>query len=266
MNPEMLPENLRENLREPVPVLETRGVNRSFGAVEVACDISLKLEPGARHALIGPNGAGKTTFVNLLTGRLRPSSGKIFLCGEDITRLPADRRVKRGIARTFQLNTLLRNLTVLENVQLAVLETSGWAGLLLGGARAQREAAETAFDLLEELRIADHALTAVKDLSYGRQRLVEIAIALALRPAVLLLDEPAAGVPPADSHLVFDTISALPETISVLIVEHDMKLVFRFARRISVLVQGRILREGRPEEIAADAAVKEVYLGHRSHG
>lgn len=246
--------------------LETRGVNLSFGAIEVACDINFKLEKGARHALIGPNGAGKTTFVNLLTGRLQPDSGRIFLGGEDVTGLAIDQRVKRGMARTFQLNTLLRNLTVLENVQIAELERRGVSGRLIGGAAIQREAAEVAYTLLEDLRIADQAGLPVKDLSYGRQRLVEIAIALAVKPTVLLLDEPAAGVPPADSHLVFDTIAALPNNISVLIIEHDMKLVFRFAKRISVLVQGRLLREGAPEDIAADEMVKEVYLGHRTHG
>lgn len=247
------------------PVLETKHVSRSFGALEVACDINLKLMEGARHALIGPNGAGKTTFINLLTGRLPPSSGTIYLDGKDVTGLTADRRVKRGIARTFQLNTLLRNLMVLENVQLALLEKRSEAGTLMGGAAAQKRAAELAYGLLEELGLADHALTPVKNLSYGRQRLVEIAIALALEPRLLLLDEPAAGVPPADSHLVFDTIAALPKTMTVLIIEHDMKLVFRFAERISVLVQGRILREGTPEEIAADDMVKKVYLGRRAH-
>jgi branched-chain amino acid transport system ATP-binding protein len=253
-------------MEQPVPALETRDVNLSFGAIEVACNINFVLQGGARHALIGPNGAGKTTFINLLTGRLRPSSGRVLLRGEDITDLSVDRRVKRGIARTFQLNTLLRNLTVLENVQLAELERRGAGSRLVGGAHVQRQAAETAYALLEDLRLADQAGVPVKDLSYGRQRLVEIAIALAVKPAVLLLDEPGAGVPPADSHLVFDTIAALPDTISVLIIEHDMKLVFRFAKRISVLVQGRLLREGTPEEIAADDVVKNVYLGHRKHG
>lgn len=247
------------------PALETRGLNRSFGAIEVACDINFTLQRGARHALIGPNGAGKTTFINLLTGRLRPSSGRVLLQGEDITDLSLDRRVKRGIARTFQINTLLRNLTVLENVQLAELEQRGAGGMLIGGARLQREAAERAYALLENLRLAEYAGALVKDLSYGRQRLVEIAIALAVKPRVLLLDEPAAGVPAADSHLVFDTIAALSDDISILIIEHDMKLVFRFARRISVLVQGRLLREGTAEEIATDPVVKEVYLGHKPH-
>jgi branched-chain amino acid transport system ATP-binding protein len=249
------------------PALETRGLNRSFGALEVACDINFVLQRGARHALIGPNGAGKTTFVNLLTGRLRPSGGSVLLDGEDVTGLSPYRRVKRGLGRTFQINTLLRSLTVLENVQLAVLEQRGAGGRLLGGRRAQREAAEAAFELLRQLGLAAQADAAVRELPYGRQRLVEIAIALALDPTVLLLDEPAAGVPPADSHLVFETIAALPRSISVLIIEHDMKLVFRFAERISVMVQGRMLREGAPAAIAADDLVREVYLGYRKqHG
>lgn len=253
-------------MSQQAPILEARGVNLSFGAIIVASDINFILEKGARHALIGPNGAGKTTFINLLSGRLGPTSGKIFLKGEDITELAVNRRVKRGIARTFQLNTLLRKLSALENVQLAILESRGMGGRLFGGAALQREAAETAYSVLEDLRLADQAHIPVRELSYGRQRLVEIAIALSLKPAMLLLDEPAAGVPPVDSHLIFDTIDALPDAISVLIIEHDMKLVFRFANRISVLVNGRILREGPPDEIAADDIVKEVYLGRRAHG
>jgi branched-chain amino acid transport system ATP-binding protein len=247
------------------PALEAKGLSRSFGALQVAQNINFALKPGARHALIGPNGAGKTTFINLLTGRIAPSSGTVLLNGSDITSLPVYKRVKCGLARTFQLNTLLRSLTILENVQLAVLERKGKGGMLMGGAAAQREAAEIAFNLLEHLRLAEQAHVSVNQLAYGRQRLVEIAIGLAMEPSVLLLDEPAAGVPPADSHLVFDTIAALPDKIAVLIIEHDMKLVFRFAERISVLVQGQILREGTPEEIAADEMVREVYLGNRKH-
>ncbi|MGE3993117.1 ABC transporter ATP-binding protein [Pseudorhodoplanes sp.] len=241
--------------------LETRKLNKSFGRIEVACDIDFRLRLGARHALIGPNGAGKTTFIQLLTGALAPSSGAILLNGEDISGLSVYRRVKKGIARTFQLNTLLRALSVLENVQLAIIEREGAGGALFGGRRVQREAAETAYAILETLHIEDRADAAISNLPYGQQRLVEIAIALALQPKVLLLDEPAAGVPPADAHLVFETLATLPRTISVVIIEHDMKLVFGFAERISVLVQGRILREGTPSEIANDELVRDVYLG-----
>ena len=248
-----------------MPALETKGLNRRFGALEVAGDINFRMEVGARRALIGPNGAGKTTFVNLLTGQLKPSSGQIFLDGSDITGLSADQRVRRGLARTFQLNTLLRGLTVLENVQLAILEHRKEGGLVLFGARAQDRAAEAAYDLLERLRLDDDALRRVSELPYGRQRLVEVAVALALEPAVLVLDEPAAGVPPADSHRMMDLIDSLPSSMAVLIIEHDMKLVFRFAKEITVLVAGRILTEGPPDVIAHDQQVRDVYLGQRKH-
>ena len=155
---------------------------------------------------------------------------------------------------------------MLENVQLAVLERRGFGGRLLGGAAHQRRAAEAALGVLESLGVAAYAGQVVAGLPYGRQRLVEVAIALALQPTVLLLDEPAAGVPPADSHLMLDVLASLPANIAVLIIEHDMKLVFRFAERISVLVQGRLLAEGTPAEIAADPRVREVYLGKRGHG
>jgi ABC-type branched-subunit amino acid transport system ATPase component len=248
------------------PALETRGLNRSFGALRVACDIDFRLETGARHALIGPNGAGKTTFINLITGRLAPSSGKVLLGGDDVTQLAEADRVKRGLGRTFQINQLFKGLSVLENVALAVAERTGIASRMLGGARVARAASEEAYTLLERLRIADDALRPVKELPYGRQRLVEIAIALGLGPKVLLLDEPAAGVPSTESAVILDVIDRLPADIAVLIIEHDMELVFRVARRITVLVQGSVLVEGTPAEIAADPRVREVYLGEGHHG
>jgi branched-chain amino acid transport system ATP-binding protein len=248
------------------PALETKNLNRRFGAVEVASNINFRLEQGARHALIGPNGAGKTTFVNLLTGHVKPSDGSIHLDGRDVTTLATDRRVRLGLARTFQINTLLKGLTVLENVQLAVLERRGQGKIVFFGRAKQVAAAEAAYDLLERLHLADVALRQVAELPYGRQRLVEVAIGLALEPSVLLLDEPAAGVTPADSGRMFDLIAALPDRIAVLIIEHDMKLVFRFAKRITVLVQGKVLVEGTPDEIVNDQRVRDVYLGSRSHG
>jgi branched-chain amino acid transport system ATP-binding protein len=247
------------------PALETRGLTKTFGSLVVAGGIDFRLKPGARHALIGPNGAGKTTFLNLLTGQTAPAAGSVWLAGAEVTGLSTHQRVRQGLARTFQINALLRDTTVLENVQLAVLERWRCGARLLGGRGAQRRAAEAAFDILERLRLDAFAGTRVGLLPYGRQRLVEIAIALALEPRVLLLDEPAAGVPPGDSHLVFDLLAALPADISILIIEHDMKLVFRFAERISVLVAGRVLTEGTPGEIAADPRVRDVYLGTR-HG
>ena len=248
------------------PALETVGLHKRFGALTVANDIHFRLQAGARHALIGPNGAGKTTFVNLITGRLLPSAGRILLGGEDITALPQAARVRRGLGRTFQINTLFRGLSVLENVCLAISERAGIGGDMLRPFGARRAALELGYALLERLRIADDASMLVKELPYGKQRLVEIAIALGLQPSVLLLDEPAAGVPAAESTIILDVIERLPGEIAVLIIEHDMELVFRFARRITVLVQGSVLIEGTPAEIAADARVREVYLGEGHHG
>jgi ABC-type branched-subunit amino acid transport system ATPase component len=243
------------------PALETRALCKSFGALAVARDIDFRLPVGARHALIGPNGAGKTTFINLVTGRLKPSSGQILLAGADVTSLSAGKRVKGGIGRTFQINTLFNTLSVLENVLLAVGERHGVAGDMRRGASTYRAVVDEGHTLLERLGLAADAARPVRELPYGRQRLVEIAIALGLDPKVLLLDEPAAGVPSAESGLILDIVESLPRDIAVLIIEHDMDLVFRLAERITVMVQGAILVEGTPDEIAADPRVREVYLG-----
>jgi branched-chain amino acid transport system ATP-binding protein len=247
------------------PALETRDLSCNFGALRVARSIDFRLERGARHALIGPNGAGKTSFVNLLTGALRPSAGAVLLHGEDITRLSQAQRARRGLARTYQINELFRGLSVLENVCLAVGERTGAARNLWRAAGARPATVEEALGLLEALRLQDDALRRVSELPYGRQRLVEIAIALAQRPKVLLLDEPAAGVPSAESHIILDVIDRLSGDIAVLIIEHDMDVVFRFARRITVLVAGSVLAQGPPQEIAADAQVRAVYLGEQAH-
>jgi branched-chain amino acid transport system ATP-binding protein len=241
------------------PALETIGLAKNFGALGVANDIDFRLEPGARHALIGPNGAGKTTFVNLLTGRLAPSAGRILLNGEDVTRAGQAARVRRGLGRTFQINNLFPALTVLENVRLAVAEHRG----LLS---ARRALIEEAYATLVNLGLGHDAASVVRQLPYGKQRLVEIAIALASEPSVLLLDEPAAGVPGGESGIILDVIERLPASIAVLMIEHDMDLVFRFARRITVMVRGTILVENTPDEIATDPRVREVYLGSRPHG
>jgi branched-chain amino acid transport system ATP-binding protein len=244
--------------------LETRALCKHFGALQVAGDIEISLKRGARHALIGPNGAGKTSFVNLVTGVLRPSSGRILLDGQDITSLPQAQRVKRGIVRTFQITSLFRGLTVLENVVLAVTERRGAAGGMFRAAGRKRDLIDESYELLRQLGIEQDALLPVKRLPYGRQRMVEIAVALGLSPKVLLLDEPAAGVPSTDSGIIVETVERLPADIAVLIIEHDLDLVFRLARRITVLVSGRVLVEGTPEAIAADPRVREVYLGERA--
>jgi ABC-type branched-subunit amino acid transport system ATPase component len=246
--------------------LQTIGLAKQFGALVVANNIDFQLQAGARHALIGPNGAGKTTFVNLITGRLAPSAGRILLNGADVTALPQEARVRRGLGRTFQINMLFKGLSVLENVCLAMAEQAGIGGQMLRLVGARRDVVEQAFALLERLGIAGDAARLVSELPYGKQRLVEIAIAMALNPSVLLLDEPAAGVPSAENRIILDVVAQLPESVAVLIIEHDMELVFRFARRITVLVQGAILMEGTPAEIAADPRVREVYLGERQHG
>jgi ABC-type branched-subunit amino acid transport system ATPase component len=242
-------------------LLETRRLCKSFGALEVARDIGFRLERGARHALIGPNGAGKTTLVNLLTGVVTPSRGAVLLEGEDLTALPQAKRVKRGIARTFQINQLFRGLTVLDNVYIAVAERLGVGGTMLRPAGRRADVIAEASGLLETLKLEGDAGRRIHELPYGRQRLVEIAIALGLKPRVLLLDEPAAGIPSAESHILLDAIAGLPKEIAVLIIEHDMDLVFRFAERITVMVSGAIFAEGPPAEIAANREVRAVYLG-----
>jgi len=247
-----------------MPALETRGLQKSFGALTVANAINFRLERGARHALIGPNGAGKTTFVELVTGALRPNAGQIRLDGADVTSLPQAVRVKRGLVRTFQITALFRRLSILENLTLAVWERQGIAGDLFHPAGHHRAAIEEAHALLERLGLEDEALRPVSMLAYGRQRLIEIAVSLALSPKVLLLDEPAAGVPSGESGRIIEAIERLPQDIALLIIEHDMDLVFRVAQRITVLVQGSVLVEGSPEAIAADLEVRRVYLGERA--
>jgi branched-chain amino acid transport system ATP-binding protein len=246
--------------------LETQKLCKSFGALTVAENIDFRLEPGARHALIGPNGAGKTTFVNMLTGALAPSSGRILLGGEDVTRVPQARRVRMGLGRTFQITTLFRQLPVLDNVALGIAERQGVAPHMWKAASRHAEIKDECMQHLETLGIAGDALARAEDLPYGKQRLVEIAVALGLRPKVLLLDEPAAGVPSQDSGRILDVLAALPGDIAILIIEHDMDLVFRFARTITVLVQGQVLVEGPPDEIARDKRVRDVYLGEATHG
>jgi ABC-type branched-subunit amino acid transport system ATPase component len=243
--------------------LETRSLCKSFGALTVADQINFRLDPGARHALIGPNGAGKTTFVNMLTGRLAPTSGQILIGGDDITALGQAARVKRGLGRTFQINTLFPNVSVVDNVAFAVAERENVAWRMFHPASRYRSVLDESMALLDTLGLAQDARLTVAGLPYGKQRLVEIAIALGLRPRVLLLDEPAAGVPTLESHRILEVLDALPKDIAILIIEHDMDVVFRFAQRITVLTQGTVLVEGTPAEIAANDDVRKVYLGER---
>jgi branched-chain amino acid transport system ATP-binding protein len=241
--------------------LETVGLQKQFGGLAVTRDLSLRIEAGARHALIGPNGAGKTTVINLLTGVLKPNAGRILLEGADITDLPVHKRVLRGLSRTFQINQLYADLTPLETIGLAVSERLGhgsdwWRRI---GTRADVN------DEIEQNLARFHLLDVMNErtatLPYGKQRLLEIALAIATRPRVLLLDEPAAGVPESERHDILAAVGSLPRDVTVLLIEHDMDLVFSFADRISVLVAGAMLVEGPPEEVARDPRVKAVYLG-----
>ena len=248
------------------PALETRGLSKRFGGLTATDDVTFRLEKGARHALIGPNGAGKTTFINLLTGVLAPSAGSILLEGEDITQLRSDLRVRRGLARTFQINQLFPALTPLETLGLAVSERLGGGGDWWRGVGSRREIVDDVIEIAERFRLVDVLQERTASLPYGKQRLLEIAVAFACKPRVLLLDEPAAGVPEAERRELLDTVAALPRDVSVLLIEHDMDLVFSFADRISVLVNGALMAEGSAEAIAADPQVKAVYLGTGVHG
>ena len=246
--------------------LSTRSLDKSFGSLVVARDIAINLPKGSRYALIGPNGAGKTTLINLMTGMLAPNAGRIFLGDADITELEPQQRVRRGLARTFQINTLFAGLTPLEAVTLAVCERRNVAGEFWRNVAEYREAIDEAYDILVKLRLGDSCYQITRELPYGRQRLLEIALALATKPKVLLLDEPAAGVPPEESGDIFEAVASLSEDLTLLFIEHDMHVVFRFASHIIVLVGGAIFTEGSPAEIAADPGVREVYLGKRKHG
>jgi ABC-type branched-subunit amino acid transport system ATPase component len=248
------------------PVLATHGLDKSFGSLVVARGIEIALPQGVRYALIGPNGAGKTTLINLITGMLRPDGGRIELGGEDITALGPEARVRRGLVRTFQINSLFPHLNPLEAVTLAVCERERIARTWWRTTADYRAAVDEAYDILNSLLLGPICTRETRELAYGQQRLLEIALALATRPKVLLLDEPAAGVPRDESAELFTAINSLSQDITVLFIEHDMELVFRLASRIIVMVSGAILLEGTPEQISADPRVREVYLGGAKHG
>ena len=241
--------------------LETKGLQKRFGGLAVTNNLSLQIASGARHALIGPNGAGKTTVINLLTGVLRPDAGTILLEGDDITDLPVYRRVGKGLSRTFQINQLYADLTPIETIGLAVSERRGHGGDWWRRMGTRSEINEEIAENLERFHLADSMNVPTATLPYGKQRLLEIALAVATKPRVLLLDEPAAGVPEGERRDVLAAVASLPRDVTVLLIEHDMDLVFNFADRISVLVAGALLTEGSPDEVSRDPRVKAVYLG-----
>jgi branched-chain amino acid transport system ATP-binding protein len=247
------------------PLLRLDDVSKSFGALKVSRNVSLSLDQGARQALIGPNGAGKTTLVNLISGVLRPTLGRIHMGTIDVTRMSAEQRVRLGLVRTFQINSLFPKLTVAENVALGVSAHARRDWRPFGETRGERATLQTTEQILDATGLAEHAGTELAKLAYGQQRLVEIALALALKPKVLLLDEPAAGLSGAEREALLALLFRLPETLAVLIIEHDMSLVFRLAQKITVLVEGGILVEGTADVIRNNAQVRDVYFGHRSH-
>jgi ABC-type branched-subunit amino acid transport system ATPase component len=244
-----------------MPILQTTGLEKRFGGIVATNNVNLSVEKGARHALIGPNGAGKTTFINLLTGVLKPSAGRITLEGRDITDTSPHERVRLGMARTFQINQLFLDLTPLESIGLVVSERLGSGADWWRVVGTKSAVTGEIVEIIERFHLTDVMLDRVAVLPYGKQRLLEIALAFACRPQVLLLDEPAAGVPEAERHELLATIEALPADVTVLLIEHDMDLVFSFADRISVLVNGALFVDGAPEEVAKDPRVKAVYLG-----
>ena len=248
--------------RMTASVLATQALDKRFGGLHVTRSVSLTLHAGDRLALIGPNGAGKTTFVNLVTGVLSPTSGRVLLGGEDVTTRGQAERVRAGLARTFQITTLAPHLPVQRQVELALFEREGLTGRAWRSIDSYPRLAAEAQALLATFGLAAHAATPTQQLAYGEQRLVEMALALALKPRVLLLDEPMAGVPQGESRRLLDALAALPPELAVLIIEHDMDLVFRFAQRIVVLAEGAVLADGTPDEIRRDPLVRAAYLGH----
>lgn len=246
-------------------LLKIEQMSKSFGGLQVSRDINLVMQAGDRVALIGPNGAGKTTFINLVTGAISPSAGKIILCGEDVTGLSTVARVQRGLIRSFQVTRLFKDRTVGDNIALAVLQRRRRTASLFTAARGMKDIEDEVADLLVLLGMGELMHRQVSLIGYGQQRLVEIAMVLALKPKVLLLDEPAAGVPQDESPRILKAIQALPPEIAVLMIEHDMDLVFKFATRVVVLAAGKIIFEGRPEDVSSNAQVREAYLGSYAH-
>lgn len=245
--------------------LQVKGLCKTFGALNVTSNVDLTLEVGARSALIGPNGAGKTTLINLMTGALQPTAGEVRLGGQDVTRVPQAQRARRGLARTFQITRLFRSLTVADNIRMGILQRADARWGIFRPTRAVPGLDEEVDNTLRLLNLTDRAARKVSELAYGEQRLVELALALCLKPRVLLLDEPAAGVPQSESEVIVRAVEQLPKDLAVLLIEHDMDLVFRLAKDITVLVAGAVLMQGSPQDVASDKRVQALYLGD-SHG
>ncbi|CAN5428546.1 ABC transporter ATP-binding protein [soil metagenome] len=242
-------------------VLQTRGLSMAFGGLKVFSGLEFSMTRGERHAVIGPNGAGKSTFVGILTGLLSPTAGEVLLDGKDVTRATPRQRVAAGLVRTFQINTLFASLTPLESAVLAICQRDGVAKPSLRAARHLTVQIGEAQDLLEKFGLGQDATTPTQELPYGKQRVLEVVLAYALRPRVLLLDEPAAGLSTTQGHALFEQLATLTEGTTVLFIEHDMNLVFRYAHRVSVFAGGTVLAQGTPDEVRAHEGVRKAYLG-----
>ena len=242
-------------------IFEVNNLRKAFGGLTVTNNVSLSMAPGDRVALIGPNGAGKTSFVNLVTGNLQPDSGEVRIGGHNVNRVDAIGRVRRGLVRSFQVTRLFQDMTPAEHIAMAVLQRTGRSGRMFGNFLAMRDVMAEMEELLGTLGLAGLAHRKVSEIAYGQQRLLEIAVAMALKPKVLLLDEPAAGVPQSDTGRIEQALADLPPDLAVLMIEHDMDLVFRFAKRVVVLAAGTIIFDGSPKDVTQDARVREAYLG-----
>ncbi len=243
-------------------LLEVKGLVKSFGGLMATNHLDFDLVEGEIHGVIGPNGAGKTTFVSQLQGQLLPDLGSILLDGEDVTRMPAHLRARRGVARSFQITSLVPSFTALANVMLAVQGREGHSFRFFRRAWTDPALVEPAREALETVGLADKASTIVADLSHGECRQLELAMALAMKPRLLLLDEPMAGMGRQDGAAMTDLVARLKGLTTIVLIEHDMEAVFRLADRISVLVAGRVIKTGLPAEVRADEDVRAAYLGH----
>jgi branched-chain amino acid transport system ATP-binding protein len=245
------------------PILRLQGLSKNFGSLVVTDDVTLDVNAGEMHALIGPNGAGKTTLINQISGLIAPDAGTVVFAGDDISTLPPQTRALRGMARTFQISSILPAFAVLENVAVAVQARTGSSFRFFGDAAAEPELNMPAMAALEQAGIAHRAGVRAAELSHGEKRALELAIALAMQPRLLLLDEPMAGIGREETERLVDLLLRLKGQLTMILVEHDMAAVFALADRISVLIRGRLLTTGSPAEVRADPQVVAAYLGEQ---
>lgn len=243
------------------PLLSVQSLEKSFGGIRVSCGVSLDIPVGGRVALIGPNGAGKTTFVNLVCGFIKPDSGKVLLDGEDVTHQSNVQRIRKGLVRSFQISRLFHDLSFRDHIRLALLQRDGCAGRMFSRVDSSVEREEEVSAILEKLNLAHLGDQKVRGTAYGQHRLLEIAIALAMKSKVLLLDEPAAGVSRSELPQILQAIESLPKDMGILMIEHDLDFAFKFASDVVVLASGAIIFQGPPDQVVQNDEVGQAYLG-----